>query len=155
MPRYLHFSGEKEGSKKTRNMALRFAFAVNRNNEFEDRHFGDSEQFAVYEWDGEKFSHLETISNTLKEDDDHHHHHHGDNNKGKGITKLLKEKGVKVLVSKQFGRNIKIINQKFVPVIAASANIDEVQKILPQHIPAITENIQSKPEHHKLIDLRK
>ena len=135
-------------------MTLRFAFAVNKNNEFEDRHFGDSEQFMIYEWDGNKFSEEETISNKLKEDDDDHHHH-GDNKKGKGITKLLKEKGVKVLVSKQFGRNIKIINQKFVPVITASANIDEVQKILPERISAITENIQSKPEHHKLIDLRK
>jgi predicted Fe-Mo cluster-binding NifX family protein len=135
-------------------MVLRFAFAVNRNNEFEDRHFGDSEQFSVYEWDGEKFTHLETISNTLKEDDDDHHHH-GDNKKGKGITKLLKEKGVKVLVSKQFGRNIKIIDQKFVPVITVSADIDEVQKILPERIPAIMENIQSKPEHHKMVDLRK
>ncbi|NPA37788.1 MAG: hypothetical protein GXO47_13165, partial [Chlorobi bacterium] len=103
---------------------------------------------------GEKFLYVETVPNTLKEDDDDHHHH-GDNKKGKGITRLLKEKGVKVLVSKQFGRNIKIIDQKFVPVITASANIDEVQKILPERIDAIMDNIQTKPEHHKMVDLRK
>ncbi len=136
-------------------MTTRFAFAVNNNNEFEDRHFGDHDKFVIYEWDSKRFHLVETITNKLKDDDDDDdHHHHGDNKKGKGITKLLKEKGVKVLVSKQFGQNIRIIRQKFVPVITSSGNIEEVQNILPGKMQIIAENMKSQ-DNHNIIDLRK
>jgi len=135
-------------------MTLRFAFALNGNNEFENRHFGDSEKFAIYEWDGKEFRNIHEDVNTFK-DDDEHEHHHGDKNKGKQIVKHLGQKDVKVLVSKQFGRNIKVIDQHFVPVITSAKNVDEALSGLSGKIPDILKDIQSNPEHHKLVDLRK
>ena len=135
-------------------MALRFAFALNRNNEFENRHFGDSEKFAIYEWDGKEFRNIHEDVNVFK-DDDEHEHHHGDNKKGKQIVKHLTGKGVKVLVSKQFGSNIKIIDQHFVPVITAANNVEEALAVLQEKLLSILEDIESNPEHHKLVDLRK
>ncbi len=135
-------------------MTIRFAFAVNHNDEFEERHFGDSEKFAIYEWDGKEFINIHESVNYFK-DDEEDEHEHGDKKKGKQIVKHLSAKGVKVLVSKQFGRNIKIISQHFIPVITVAKNIDEVLSLLPDRIPAIMEDINNAPETHKLIDLRK
>lgn len=137
-------------------MTIRFAFAVNHNDEFEERHFGDSEKFAIFEWNGKEFINIHESVNSFKDDEeDGHEHHHGDKKKGKQIVKHLTAKGVKVLVSKQFGRNIKIISQHFIPVITSAKNINEVLDILPDKIPAIMKDINSTSETHKLIDLRK
>jgi len=135
---------------------IHFAFAVNKHNEFEKKHFGDSDKFVIYEWNGNEFTQSEGEINTFKDDhEDEHEHHHGDKKKGKQIIKLLKSKGVKVLVSEQFGRNIKMINQHFIPVITSDNNIEDVLRVLPKFIPRVMEDIKEQPENHKLIDLRK
>ena len=134
-------------------MTIRFAFAVNEKNEFEERHFGDSEKFVIYEWDGKEFINIHESVNSFK-DDDEDEHQHGDKKKGQQIVRHLTEKGVKVLVSKQFGRNIKIISKPFIPVVTSAINIDKVLKILPGHITGIIKDIESDTENHKLIDLR-
>ncbi len=38
----------------------------------------------------------------------------------------MQEKGVKAFVSKQFGRNIKLINQHFIPIITSDSKIEDV-----------------------------
>ncbi len=132
---------------------IHFAFAVNKHNEFEKKHFGDSEKFVIYRWDGEDFNIASEEENIFKDLDETHSH--GSKKKGKEIIKFLKGKGVKAFVSKQFGRNIKLINQHFIPVITSDNNIEDVLRVLPKFIPRVMEDIKEQPENHKLIDLRK
>ncbi len=134
-------------------MNIKFAFALNSENEFADKHFGDSDKFIISEWNGNGFTESVTEKNTFKDDDDEKHHH-GDKNKGQQIVKLLKSKDVKVLMSKQFGKNIKIIGQYFIPVITSSADLDHAMQNLPGHISSIAEQLEQKSENFNLVDLR-
>jgi predicted Fe-Mo cluster-binding NifX family protein len=136
-------------------MNIKFAFALNSENEFANRHFGDSDKFIISEWTGNGFTEFVTEKNTFKDsDDDDHEHHHGDKKKGQQIIKFLKGKNVKVLMSKQFGKNIKIINQHFIPVITSSADLDHAMQKLPEHISTIVEQLEQEQESYKLVDLR-
>ena len=130
-----------------------FAFAVNDQDEFEKRHFGDSDKFLIYEWNEENIASIKIEENKFKDLDETHIH--GSRKKGSAIIKFLKNKGVNALVSKQFGRNIKMINQHFIPVITSTNHVDDVVKLLPAHIKHIANEIQNQPENYKLIDLRK
>ena len=131
---------------------IHFAFAVNGQNEFEKKHFGDSEKFVIYRWDGEDFIIASEEENIFKDLDETHSH--GSKKKGQEIIKFLKEKGVKAFVSKQFGRNIKLINQHFIPVITSDNNIEDVLRVLPNHINKVVVAVKEQPGNHKLIDLR-
>ena len=131
---------------------IHFAFAVNDQNEFEKKHFGDSEKFVIYKWDGEKFIITSEEKNTFKDLDETHTR--GSKKKGREIIKFLKEKGVKAFISRQFGRNIKLINQHFIPIITSDTDIEDVLSILPNHINKVEVSIKDQPENHKLIDLR-
>ena len=73
-------------------MNLKFAFAVNKENQFDKRYFGDA------------------------------------------IIKLLKGKDVNVLVSMQFGKNIKMVNEYFIPVIIYSETPEDTVNILNKHL---------------------
>ncbi len=132
---------------------IHIAFAVNGQNEFEKKHFGDSEKFVIYGWGGEGFKIVSEEENVFKDLDETHSH--GSKKKGQEIIKFLKGKGVKAFVSKQFGRNIKLINQHFIPVITSDNCIEDVIGVLPNHINKIVEAVKEQPENHKLIDLRK
>jgi len=132
---------------------IRLAFAVNGQGGFEKRHFGDSDKFLIYELHEGKVVSVNAEENIFKDIDETHSH--GSKKKGQEIVKFLKNKGVKALVSKQFGRNIKMINQHFVPVITNAENVDEVLIYLPEHLDVIISYITQKPESYKLVDLRK
>jgi len=137
-------------------MNIKFAFALNSDNEFAKKHFGDSDKFIISEWNGKGFTEFITENNSFKDSDDEDgEHHHGDKNKGKLIVRFLKSKGVKVLMSKQFGRNIKIISQHFIPVITSFEDLDHAMQKLPNHIPSIEEQLKQNPESYKLLDLRR
>ncbi len=136
-------------------MNIKFAFALNSENEFANKHFGDSDKFIISEWNGNGFTEFVTEKNIFKDsDDDEEEHEHGDKKKGQQIVKFLKSKNVKVLMSKQFGKNIKIIGQHFIPVITSSADLDHAMQKLPGHISSITEQLEQKSESFKLVDLR-
>ncbi len=136
-------------------MNIKFAFALNNDNEFAKKHFGDSDKFIISEWNGKGFAEFVTEKNIFKDsDNDVGEHHHGDKNKGEQIVRFLKSKNVKVLMSKQFGRNIKIINQHFIPVITSSDDLDHAMQKLPMHISSIEEQLNQTPENFKLVDLR-
>ena len=79
---------------------------------------------------------------------------HGSKKKGESIISFLKSKGVKILVSKQFGGNIKMVNKHFIPVIISLKSINEVIPVLLKSIKWIDEDLQNMPKNFKLFDLR-
>ncbi len=54
----------------------------------------------------------------------------------------LKAKGVKVLVSMQFGKNAKIINEHFIPIIIYSDQPEQVIDALNHHLHWISDELK-------------
>lgn len=131
---------------------IRFAFALNFQDEFEPAHFGDAESFHIYKSSGEDFQLISKITNPFKDSDEEKEH--GSKSKGMAIIELLKEQQVEVLVSMQFGRNIKLINTHFIPAITSEPSQEKTKKGLLKNYKWFCEDLERKPEHYKLFDLR-
>jgi len=101
---------------------INIAFALSNDNKFENKHFGDSDKFGVYELNTKtfEFNLVEDYINEFKTIDETH----GSSKKGNTIVKALKEKGCKVLVSMQFGANIKIISKHFQTLIVYDEDLN-------------------------------
>ncbi len=122
-------------------MKITFAFALNNENVFEKKHFGETDKFAIYRFENKELAFVEELPNTFKWMDEVHEH--GSKKKGNAIISFLKEKGVSVLVSKQFGRNIKMVNQHFVPVIIAEDEPINVIEILQKQMNWFKDELQN------------
>ena len=129
-------------------MNLKFAFAVNNENNFEKNHFGDTEKFQIYEMQEDKMVLSSEIKNTHKDME------HGTKNKGELIANLLKEDNVNVLVSMQFGKNIKVVNKHFIPVIIYTSKIEEIINILTKHIHWIEDEWNNNSSNYKLFTIK-
>jgi predicted Fe-Mo cluster-binding NifX family protein len=98
------------------------ACATNQGTDFVSCHFGDAEKFYIYEINDKGFQLIEILCNdTSREEPDAH----GDPKKAKGITGMLKEKNVDVLMSMAFGPNIKKIVKHFIPVLSSGPDVNE------------------------------
>ncbi|MDX9881623.1 MAG: NifB/NifX family molybdenum-iron cluster-binding protein [Prolixibacteraceae bacterium] len=132
---------------------IRFAFAVNHYGNFEARHFGDADKYLIYEWSNGELVILKEVLNSFKNHDENPVH--GLRQKGLGIINLLKDQNVNVLVSKQFGKNIQMVNQYFVPVIVSAETRHEAVPVLTKHIKWIEDELNNKPKEFKLFAIRK
>ena len=133
-------------------MNLKFAFAVNKENKFNNRHFGDADKYFIYgQVDHELVLIGEEINNFKLLDEEHEH---GSKRKGNAIIKLLKEKEVNVLVSMQFGKNIKIVNEYFIPVIIHSENPEDAVDILNKHLHWIKDEWDNNSSDYKLFTIK-
>jgi len=133
-------------------MALKFAFAVNSKGVFKKKHFGDSKQFLIYEQEGDKLVHTKTLENEFRRLDEKIEH--GSKRKAQSIINFLKENQVNVLVSMQFGKNIKVVNEHFIPVIIYSENVDEVLDTLNNHLHWIAEEWEKQAQNYKLFVIK-
>ena len=107
-------------------MKFKVAFATDNGKTFMSRHFGDADFYDIYEIDGNKANFIKRIDNTVDEEEEVH----ADPKKAKGISKLLLNENVNVVVSKIFGPNIKRIKKKFVCIVVRDEKIDEsIKKI--------------------------
>jgi len=89
------------------------------------QHFGEAKMYLIYEISKTKLEQLTIVENRSPEEK-----MHGDPNKAKGVAHLLKPFGVKVLINKEFGKNITRMQQKFVVVLGQNLNIEEtIQQI--------------------------
>ncbi|MCF8360684.1 MAG: hypothetical protein K9H26_18160 [Prolixibacteraceae bacterium] len=131
---------------------IRLAMAVNNSGQFQQKHFGDADKYMIYEknTDGMKFvrSEINKFKNLDEEQE------HGSAKKGNAIIDFLKSKGVNVLVSRQFGRNIKMVNRHFIPVIIYTNTPEEVLPILSKQMKWITDEIDNNPSEHKLFIIK-
>ncbi len=129
-------------------MNLVFAFAVNKENKFEKRHFGDADKFLIYNHENDRIVLKSEENNLFKSMDEVHEH--GSKKKGQAIIDFLQKKNVNVLVSMQFGKNIKLINKPFIPVKISEEHPNEIIEVLAKHIYWIEEEWTRNKSNHKL-----
>ena len=103
-------------------MELITAFATDDGKMFMDRHFGDANYYDIYKISATGMEFIKRIDNTTEEEDDEIH---ADPKKAKGISGLLKEEKVQVVVSKVFGPNIKRIKKNFVCIVMSKKDVPE------------------------------
>ena len=125
---------------------IKVAFATDNGKTFMDRHFGDAEFYDIYEIDENNADYLKRINNTTEEEDVH-----ADPKKAKGITGLLKEEDVKVVVSKIFGPNIKRIKKKFVCVLMDDDTFDDSLGRLCKNIRLVIDEWEKGEERKHLV----
>ncbi|MCF6183475.1 MAG: hypothetical protein L3J56_02420 [Bacteroidales bacterium] len=53
-------------------MDLKFAFAVNNEGEFQEKHFGDADKYLIYEHDSKKMIFIDEIINKNRDIDENH-----------------------------------------------------------------------------------
>ena len=96
------------------------AFATDDKSNLTKEHFGEAREYLIYEISETGNEFIKSVSNISPEEK-----MHGDPNKAKGVASILKPLGVNVLVNKAFGRNITIMQQKFVAILSNSDSIEE------------------------------
>lgn len=99
---------------------IRVAFATDNGETFMKRHFGDAKFYYIYDLINGKAEFIKKITNTTEEEADIH----ADPLKAKGISKLLFNENVTVVISKVFGPNITRIKKKFVCIFVKDDKID-------------------------------
>ena len=133
-------------------MDLRFAFAVNNQNEFENKHFGEADKFLIYKFESgsmHKESEEENIYKVYEQ-----RKKHGLKKKGEVIASFLKSRNVNILVARQFGKNISLINAHFIPIIIAEEKPSEVTEILIKHFTWILDEWEKDTSGYKLFTIR-
>jgi len=129
-------------------MDLIFAFALNNENQFEASHFGDAYKYAIYKQDDNQIIFIKEIVNI------HRKGAHGDSKKGNSIITFLEEEGVNVIVSREFGKNIIMVNKHFIPVLISSENPDKVVEILQNKLHWILDEWNSSSSNFKLFKIK-
>jgi len=132
-------------------MNIKFAFAVGNSGTFEAKHFGDADKYLIYEWDGQNFYLSTELLNNFKNFDEQQH---GSVKKGEAIIQFLQKNQVKVLVSKQFGKNIQLVNRFFLPVLVNDESPAEAIAKLKSNIKSIENEISQNRENYKVFNLR-
>ncbi len=133
-------------------MKITFAFALNNDGLFEKRHFGDTDKFAIYTFENSELSFVDEWPNSFKTFDETKIH--GSKKKGDAIISFLKKKDVSVLVSKQFGKNIKMVNQHFIPVIIAENDPEKVLKVLHKRIGWFRDELKNRNTNFMLFRIK-
>lgn len=133
-------------------MKITFALALNNEGIFEKRHFGDSDKFAIYTHENHELLFTEELPNTFKSLDEVQEH--GSKKKGNAIISFLKEKGVSVIVSKQFGRNINMVNQHFIPVIIDDDKPEHAAGILLKNMKWFKDELKNRKENYMLFHMK-
>ena len=112
-----------------------------------NRHFGDAGRYDLYELTKNSAKFIRSIENSVPEEKGH-----ADPEKAQNVGGLLKPEGVQVLVSGQFGPNLKRVKRKFVPVILRIFEIEEALKLLEEHFDEIaTQHGRGEEKNHIVI----
>ena len=133
-------------------MNLKFAFAVNHSNILEPKHFGEADKYLIYQYKNEKLVKEQEIENKYKNLDEEVVH--GSKKKGQAIISMLKEQNVSALVTMQFGKNIRMVNKHFIPIIINENTPQKVLEILQKHIKWIIDEIKNEPKEYKLFTVK-
>lgn len=105
--------------------SLLCAFGTDDGEHFTNRHFGDSNKFYIYEISNESIKFIRQIDNNSIDEKTH-----ADPKKAGSISKILKSQCVQVVVSKQFGPNIKRIRKNFVCIKVLGDDITPIRKMV-------------------------
>lgn len=132
---------------------IRLALAVDHTGLLKAKHFGDADKYLIYEIGDTGLSFLKEEINLYKNLDEKVEH--GSVRKGRAIMDFLSDSGVKVLISRQFGKNIKLVNSMFIPVIVYAEEPEQVLNTLVKYVNWITDEITNKSGAYKLFTIRK
>lgn len=132
-------------------MKIKLALAVNQAEIFEHKHFGEAEKFLIYKWESSQLDFQDAIYNPLVQTSLESH----SPEKAEQLIFLLKELGINVLVSRQFGGNIKKVNAFFIPVQIGTSTPEESLPILKKHMKWIEEELLQNAGNYKLFNLQK
>lgn len=133
-------------------MKLKFAFAVDKEEKFKNSHFGDADHYIIYEVRNDKMEKVAVIENKNRDHDESTVEQH--KGKGRAITQVLKKEGVNVLVSRQFGKNIAIVSQSFIPVLVSNQQPDEAFDLLNKHVEMMREELNREAERFHLFSMK-
>jgi len=133
-------------------MHIRFAFAVNKLNEFESQDFCKADRFLIYEWVNNEFVFLKDEANRFKNPDNDRAN--GSDGKVKAIIGFLKSLDINVLVSIRFGKNIQLVNSTFIPVIVSSETPEQVKQAVKKHFKWIEDELKNRPREFKMFTIK-
>ncbi len=123
-----------------------FAFALNNENIFTKKYFGEADKFVFYEFSDGELKVREELTNpfisTLMEVNI--------NDKRDKIVSLLKSKDVSVLVSRQFSKNLRLVTDDFIPVLIEKENPEQVVEILNKNMKWIKDELKNRKSAHML-----
>ena len=132
-------------------MILKFAFAVNKDHSFNEGFFGEADKFLVYKLSSGKIELESEIENKRK-------------SKGENLTELniktdaifkdLVANDVKVIVSKDFGKNLKLVNEYFIPVKVITDNLQKVIGAIDNHLHCIKDELNNFSSGYKLFTIK-
>ena len=125
---------------------LTIACATDEGKRLIDRHFGDAERYDLYELKSDSVVFLRSIENTVPEEKGH-----ADPEKAQNVGGLLKPAGVQVLVSGQFGPNLKRVKKKFVPIIVRVFEIESALNLVREHFQEIITQYERGEEKSHII----
>ncbi|MEA1878830.1 MAG: NifB/NifX family molybdenum-iron cluster-binding protein [Bacteroidota bacterium] len=133
-------------------MELKFAFAVNTANRFNKNHFGDADKYLLYEVESNELKLVAEEINIFKQFDEVQEH--GSKKKGNAIIEFLNDKSVNVIVSMQFGKNIKMVNQHFIPIILYEESPEQAIEIINKHLHWIYDELRNKKTNYNLFTIK-
>jgi len=133
------------------NSELQFvcAFAADDEKHFTASHFGDAEFYLLYVLNKDEAKYVGKIDNTSIETDAH-----ADPEKAKSVSRIMKKKGVQVLVSRRFGPNIMRVKNHFVPVLVRQKEIEEGLKVVQDNLEVINEQWNKDSSQRKHLTFR-
>ena len=129
-------------------MDMRIAFALNIDGEFEKTHFGDADKYCIYNYANGELNLLFEEVNQFKSMDEESVH--GKKEKADQIIKFLEDKTVTVLVSRQFGENVRYIASHFIPVKVKEEVPEKVKAILIKHMRWLQDEIENHSERYNM-----
>jgi predicted Fe-Mo cluster-binding NifX family protein len=132
---------------------MRFAFAVNMDNKLGQQYFGNADKYLIYMQETGKIILSSEEVNKYKLLDQGKGY--GLKKKGSAIIKLLREKNVHVLVARQFGKNITLVNKYFIPVKISSEHPEEIVSILSKHLHWIEDEWNNKKSDYGIFTIKK
>lgn len=145
-------------------MKLRLAFAVNSFHNMEQTHFGEADQFLVFDLEQGTWTEQGALENPVRGGHHHHEHHHshdhghegghGHGGKAIAITAFLKENGVQAVVSAQYGPNVRRIAEHVIPVLHHAASMDTAKQELQAFAPEIQALWESRPALFPILRIR-
>ena len=111
-------------------------------------HFGQAAFYALYTLDEDGFERVGDVPNPTPPDV----HTHGGAHKATNIAGQLEERGVKVVVSLQFGPNIARMRKRFVPVVSKDVvTLQDVMEALYAKRSDIARELAAGESRHALL----
>ncbi len=132
---------------------MKIAIAVSHQNSIENQHFGDADKFLFYEAREGILGLIGEQANPFKNVHGNHGHGNGHRHgrKAVAVTRFFQEEGVEVLVSKQFGPNIREVCRHFVPVLVSVHDIDAAKAKVEDNLQSLAQELRGHPGQHNIL----